>query len=114
MTHLLFTLAGAVPLGITLPLVLELLLVTSANLLPGRLRSMDKKEEIEKKSLELAIVVPAHNEELLVNRCVASLRASASPDVRILVVAHNCSDATAARAAQAGGDALVYNDPTAV
>ena len=36
MTHLLFTVAGVLLLGITLPLVLELLLVTAANLLTGR------------------------------------------------------------------------------
>ena len=29
------------------------------------------------------------------------------------MVAHNCTDATATRAAEAGGEALVYNDPTA-
>lgn len=113
MTHLLFTAAGVLLLGITLPLVLELLLVTAANLLPGRAQSKIGSEQTGRKIPALAIIVPAHNEELLVGQCVASLLASATPDTRIFVVAHNCSDATASRAAEAGGEALVFNDPTA-
>jgi cellulose synthase/poly-beta-1,6-N-acetylglucosamine synthase-like glycosyltransferase len=113
MTHLLFTLLGAGLLCITLPLVLELLLVTAANLLPARglgMGQIGRGEEIE---FKLAIVVPAHNEELLVGRSVMSLRASAGPAGKILVVAHNCVDGTAARAGSAGAEVLVYNDPDA-
>lgn len=112
MTHILFTLSGAVLVGVTLPLVLELLLVTSANLLPGR-QSMAKGEPPEKRDTELVIVIPAHNEELLVGRCVASLRSSVGLSVRILVVAHNCADSTAVNAGASGSEVLVYNDPTA-
>ena len=64
--------------------------------------------------MHLAIIVPAHNEEFLVSRAVASLRACAGPERSILVVAHNCSDKTAAQADAAGAEALIYNDPTAV
>ena len=110
MTHLLFTLAGVMLLGITLPLVLELLLVTAANLLPARSPSAQSQTS---QPVALAIVVPAHNEEFLVAGSVASLRASATPGTRIFVVAHNCSDATAARAAEAGAEVLVFNDPAA-
>jgi cellulose synthase/poly-beta-1,6-N-acetylglucosamine synthase-like glycosyltransferase len=113
MTHLLFALVGAVLLAITLPLVLELLLVTSANLLPARRQSQDRQRLEQKHELELAIIVPAHNEEFLVGRCVSSLRASAGASGRILVVAHNCIDGTAAQAAAAGAEVLVYNDPDA-
>jgi len=112
MTHILFTLSGAVLVGMTLPLVLELLLVTSANLLPGR-QLMAKGEQPEKRDTGLVIVIPAHNEELLVGRCVASLRSSTSSNARILVVAHNCADGTAVNAAASGGEVLVYNDATA-
>jgi cellulose synthase/poly-beta-1,6-N-acetylglucosamine synthase-like glycosyltransferase len=111
--HLFFSVAGGVLLAVTLPLMLELLLVTAANFLPARRRLPAAAQAEAAKSLALAIVVPAHNEELLVSRSVASLRASAGSSTRILVVAHNCSDSTAARAADAGGEVLVYNDPTA-
>jgi cellulose synthase/poly-beta-1,6-N-acetylglucosamine synthase-like glycosyltransferase len=113
MTHLFFTLAGALLLCVTLPLVLELLLVTSANLLPARQRSNTGREQTAPNAPALAIIMPAHNEELLVGRSVASLRAAATPATRIFVVAHNCADSTAARAAEAGGEVLVFNDPTA-
>lgn len=112
MTHLFFSLAGALLLALTLPLVLELLLVTTANLLPAR-QPVVAADKAGSTNLALTIVVPAHNEEFLVGRCVASLRASAGSTARILVIAHNCSDSTAARAAEAGGEVLVYNDPTA-
>jgi cellulose synthase/poly-beta-1,6-N-acetylglucosamine synthase-like glycosyltransferase len=114
MTHFFFTLAGAVLVGVTLPLALELLLMTAANLLPGRRQSILEEENKEKKNVKLAIVIPAHNEELLVGRCVASLRSSASPNVEILVLAHNCVDRTAVNAAAAGAEVLVYNDPAAI
>jgi cellulose synthase/poly-beta-1,6-N-acetylglucosamine synthase-like glycosyltransferase len=113
MTHLLFTAVSAVLLAVTLPLVLELLLVTSASLLPDRRPSGDQREQTGRKIPNLAIIVPAHNEELLVGQSVASLRASAGPDIKIIVVAHNCGDTTAACAAAAGADVLVYDDPTA-
>jgi cellulose synthase/poly-beta-1,6-N-acetylglucosamine synthase-like glycosyltransferase len=54
-------------------------------------------------------VVPAHNEEKLVATCVASLRASEYA-AAIYVVAHNCSDATAERAAGAEVLVLVLNE----
>jgi len=109
MTHLLFTLLGAVLVLVTLPLVLELLLVTAANALPARRRNPGT----ENARLDLAIIVPAHNEELLVGRSVLSLRASAGPSGKIIVVAHNCVDGTAAKAGNAGAEVLVYNDPEA-
>jgi cellulose synthase/poly-beta-1,6-N-acetylglucosamine synthase-like glycosyltransferase len=114
MTHLLLTLSGAVLVSITLPLVLELLLVTSANLLPAMKDRNVKPEHLRDNGAPLTVIVPAHNEELLVSRSVASLRASASPATKILVIAHNCVDGTAARAASAGAEVLVYNDPTAI
>jgi cellulose synthase/poly-beta-1,6-N-acetylglucosamine synthase-like glycosyltransferase len=113
MTHLFFNLSGALLLGITLPLVLELLMVTWASMLPSPPPFPAKPGQTDPTGASLTIIVPAHNEELLVARCVASLSASAGPAIRILVVAHNCTDATAARAAAAGADVLEYNDPSA-
>lgn len=113
MTHFLFTLLGVGLLGLTLPLVVELLLVTAANLLPARSPFKGGSKAETGSGPQLTIVVPAHNEELLVGRCVISLRESAGDTARVLVVAHNCSDSTAMRAAAAGAEALVYDDPAA-
>ncbi|MBV8630590.1 MAG: glycosyltransferase family 2 protein, partial [Silvibacterium sp.] len=100
--------------AVTLPLILELTLVTAASLLPRRKATITAFGDSQGE-YPLTVVIPAHNEELLVARCVRSLRDSASGAhaVRILVVAHNCSDSTAAEARQAGAEALVYNDPEA-
>lgn len=60
----------------------------------------------------LAVVVPAHDEEDLIERCVESLAGQSYPAdlLRIVVVADNCSDATAVKAASAGASVLVRTD----
>lgn len=56
----------------------------------------------------LLFLVPAHDEELLVRRCVASLRAQDHPAhlLEVVVVADNCTDATASVARAAGATVL--------
>lgn len=63
--------------------------------------------------LRFDFVVPAHDEEAGIAGTVASLRAvDYPPDLyRVIVVADNCSDATAARAEEAGATVLVRTDP---
>ncbi len=61
--------------------------------------------------LRLSVIVPAHDEELLIGRTVASLRAAPyHPRPEILVVADNCSDRTAEVASAAGATVLVRSD----
>jgi hypothetical protein len=61
--------------------------------------------------LRLTVIVPAHNEEALVARTVDSLRAtSMTPRPEVLVVADNCTDATAAVASAAGATVLERHD----
>jgi cellulose synthase/poly-beta-1,6-N-acetylglucosamine synthase-like glycosyltransferase len=114
MAHHLFTFVGLVLLAATLPLVLELALVTAASLLPAR---KGRDEEVDAAEFPLAIVIPAHNEEVLVSRCVTSVLESvaqaARGRIRTIVVAHNCTDATASEARRAGAEVLVYDDPAA-
>ena len=104
-----FTILAFFLIAATLPLVLELLIVTSAFFLPSRKLSGSKSPQTGR----LTVVVPAHNEELLISRCVTSLRASANGSTRIVVVAHNCTDATAQLAEAAGAEVLAYNDSSA-
>jgi cellulose synthase/poly-beta-1,6-N-acetylglucosamine synthase-like glycosyltransferase len=59
------------------------------------------------------VIVPAHNEAAVIERTVASLRQLEWPSdkYRILVVADNCSDATASLARAAGAEVIErYND----
>ena len=75
MTHLLYLFLGLVLVAVTLPLVLELALVTAAALLPVR---GQRDEDSPVARFPLAIVIPAHNEEFLISRCVRSVRESAA------------------------------------
>jgi cellulose synthase/poly-beta-1,6-N-acetylglucosamine synthase-like glycosyltransferase len=107
MLHAFYLILSAIVIVATLPLVLELLIVTSALFIPRRKASGPASRETG----PLTIVVPAHNEELLIGRCVSSLLASANGAAKILVVAHNCTDKTATSAFTAGAEVLPLNDP---
>ena len=63
--------------------------------------------------LKFVIVVPAHDEEGGIARTVESLKAIDYPPefFHVLVVADNCHDRTAERAAAAGADVLVRCEP---
>lgn len=65
-----------------------------------------------RKLLRFAFVCPAHNEQLVIERTIWSLRnVDYPPDLRdIFVVADNCTDATAARALTAGATVLERDD----
>jgi cellulose synthase/poly-beta-1,6-N-acetylglucosamine synthase-like glycosyltransferase len=60
------------------------------------------------------VIVPAHDEEAGIAATVESLLATDYPPElrRVVVVADNCTDATASRAAAAGAHVLERNDPT--
>lgn len=61
----------------------------------------------------LAVVVPAHDEAAAIAGTVAHLRAEIDVDAgdRLLVVADNCGDDTAARARDAGAEVVERRDP---
>jgi 1,2-diacylglycerol 3-beta-glucosyltransferase len=63
--------------------------------------------------LTLAIVIPAHDEEHQIAATIRSLMAADYPPARrrIIVVADNCTDATAAVASAAGAAVLERDDP---
>jgi hypothetical protein len=100
---------GIVLALVALPLLVELLVLTSASLLPcARKREQDGEKE---ENFPLMVLVPAHNEEKLIGRCIRSIASTAGHGVDIVVIAHNCTDATAAEAEAAGARVLVLNDP---
>ena len=94
----------------TLPGTIELLALTIGGLLPSRSRRDNQK--IDPLSLRMAVVVPAHNEARHIERCVRSLRACAThcDSFSVVVVADNCSDDTAERAANAGARVLLRHN----
>ena len=99
--HLIAALLGCVLVAVTLPLLVELLVLSIAAALPGQ-----NAETQPANLLRVAVVIPAHNEENLIQKSVESVAA----DAEVFVVAHNCTDATAERAATAGARVLVLND----
>jgi cellulose synthase/poly-beta-1,6-N-acetylglucosamine synthase-like glycosyltransferase len=93
---------------VTAPLLIELFAVTLAASMPPRRRS----RRLQLPALgRLVILVPSHNEELNIGRCVASIAASAGSTDDILVIAHNCEDGTAERARAGGAMVSVLEDP---
>jgi len=104
-----FEAVGCILVFVTLPSLFELIVVTT-----GVLR---KKRELSPKrhaAFSLAVVVPAHNEEHSIARCVESLLSSAArlSDISIFVVADNCNDRTADVARAAGANVLVRTNPS--
>lgn len=65
----------------------------------------------ERDARHVAIVVPAHDEAAGIAATLAAIRATAPPGARLLVVADNCGDDTAARARAAGADVIERVDP---
>jgi exopolysaccharide biosynthesis WecB/TagA/CpsF family protein len=61
----------------------------------------------------LDVVVPAHDEQMLIGRCVDSLLAQTYPRhlFRVVVIADNCSDNTAVVAADAGAEVMIRDQP---
>ena len=60
-----------------------------------------------------SVVIPAHNEESVIGRCLEALLADAKPDeFRIVVVANGCKDRTAAAARRFGDRVTVIDTPT--
>ncbi|RTL52726.1 MAG: glycosyltransferase [Rhodocyclaceae bacterium] len=59
----------------------------------------------------VAILIPAHNEEAVIGDCLGALGPQLTGEDRLLVVADNCSDGTAALAAGFGAEVLVRQDP---
>jgi cellulose synthase/poly-beta-1,6-N-acetylglucosamine synthase-like glycosyltransferase len=64
------------------------------------------------RTLRFDVIVPAHDEEALIGRVVRNLRRSDWPSgaFRIVVVADNCTDGTAALARHAGAEVLERHD----
>jgi len=100
---LILALAGALAMLAT-PLFFDLALCVAGNLFKAR-----RPLALMRRSIRLAVVVPAHNEETMIARTVESLRA-ADVTTPIYVVAHNCSDGTAKAAAKAGATVVELND----
>jgi cellulose synthase/poly-beta-1,6-N-acetylglucosamine synthase-like glycosyltransferase len=78
---------------------------TALGLLPSRKAEPPGRFPVH----SFAILVPAHDEETHLPRCLRSI--PGHPGLRTIVVADNCSDGTAAVAERHGAECLVRNNP---
>lgn len=105
--------SGSCLVMFTLPGTLTLLFVSLGGVL-SRLRvpvPASLPAQQQRQALRIAIVVPAHNEEALVQRCLASLLTCEQVNKEgIIVIADNCTDATAERARAYGARILERHD----
>ena len=104
------TLIGAILLILAVPAALACAYLLVLTLLSGAPRSSIRSS----RRLCFDVIVPAHNEEAVIVRTIASLGRLDWPleQVRIWVIADNCEDSTAARAQAAGARVLTRCDPS--
>lgn len=100
--HVILSVLGVLLTLATLPLVLELLVLSVAAALPPRRLSLN----LAAAEPRLAVIIPAHNESRLITPCVHSVLGQAEP----WVIAHNCTDTTADAARAAGAHVLELNE----
>lgn len=122
---LLWSALAAAPVLLSLPGTVELALLTLGGILPCRppgppALPHSKGREGDSvpptgplsEAVRIAVVVPAHNEEAGIRACVQGLLACdpGAGAFAVVVVADNCTDATAAQATAAGAQVLVRTD----
>lgn len=93
---------------LAIPVLVFLLEIAAAILLPKRDHSTSISERPRRRC---AVLVPAHNESTELLPTLADVRAQLTAGDRLVVVADNCSDDTAAIAAAAGAEVVERNQP---
>ena len=84
-----------------------LLVECLAALLPGR-RS---QPAVLSPRPRIGVLIPAHDEEAVIDRNIRRLRSQLRPEDVLLVVADNCADSTAELARKAGAEVVERTDP---
>lgn len=84
-----------------------LLLEVVASFLPARNAIADAHANHP----NVAVLIPAHNEALMIQATLHKIRPELSPQDRLIVVADNCSDQTGPLAQQAGAEVIYRNQP---
>jgi cellulose synthase/poly-beta-1,6-N-acetylglucosamine synthase-like glycosyltransferase len=110
MNHWQLMVASWILILLTLPGTIELAMLTFAAMPPSRDRL---PKSVDTTIAKFAVVIPAHNEAAAIVRCVRSISACAPPDsveTQIVVVADNCTDATAELARGVNARVLVRID----
>jgi cellulose synthase/poly-beta-1,6-N-acetylglucosamine synthase-like glycosyltransferase len=106
----LVTLLEILLVGATLLVLLPTAVLFAQVLLAVTPRGVEKAQEGERR--RLAIVMPAHDEASIIAGTLRSIVPQLGESDRLIVVADNCSDETAAIAAVEGAEVIVRSDST--
>ena len=96
--------------GLAILLAIPVAVLSAEVLAAVALPRRQKPLRMEGARPRLAVVVPAHNEGTGVIPTLEDIKAQLAPSDRLLVIADNCSDDTAAIAAAAGAEVVVRDD----
>ncbi len=96
---------------IAIPVATFLFEVVAAVVLPEK--TVDSLLDRKKRD-RVGVLIPAHNEEEMLSSTIVNVQRQLRRGDRLLVVADNCSDQTAAVAEHSGADVVVRNDPLRV
>jgi cellulose synthase/poly-beta-1,6-N-acetylglucosamine synthase-like glycosyltransferase len=96
---------------LAIPVAMFLLEIVSAFILPARETALRSKSNIRQRA---AVLIPAHNESTGLLSTLEDIKAQLLTGDRLLVVADNCIDDTAAVAAAAGAELIERHEPTRI
>jgi cellulose synthase/poly-beta-1,6-N-acetylglucosamine synthase-like glycosyltransferase len=103
--NILISILSVCQIVLAVPIVLLAAECFAASFPARRPKSKDEPKPVN-------VLIPAHNESMLIATTLASIRSQLTPADRLIVVADNCSDDTAAIARQAGAEVLERSDPS--
>jgi cellulose synthase/poly-beta-1,6-N-acetylglucosamine synthase-like glycosyltransferase len=69
-----------------------------------------KTSSTNRQNTKIAVIIPAHNEELVINQTITKLKYALQPQDRVVVIADNCIDTTAELARIAGATVIERHD----
>jgi cellulose synthase/poly-beta-1,6-N-acetylglucosamine synthase-like glycosyltransferase len=97
-----------VPAGAVIVPACVLLVQVIAAMLPGAARGVEARDDVRP---TVAVLMPAHDEAAGIAASIATVVGQLRPGDRLLVVADNCTDDTAAIARAAGAEVIERQDP---
>lgn len=101
---------GALVWLVALLAAAPMLLVTLQAVMATGFRQRRPATAPRKEFPRTVVLIPAHNEQDVIARCLASLSADLPANCRLLCVAHNCTDATADIARNLGAEVIEVRD----
>jgi glycosyltransferase involved in cell wall biosynthesis len=98
---------------LAIPITVFFFETLAAFIFPARTLALISKNKNERRE-RIAVIVPAHNESAGILPTLNDIKPQLRPGDRLLVVADNCTDDTAAIAAAAGAEVIKRCDPAGV